>query len=77
MTTFEKVKELLANQLSVDPEKITIDSDIVKDLGADSLDIFEMLMTMEEEFDINLPDDKAKEIKNISDLVDFIDQSKA
>jgi acyl carrier protein len=74
--TFEKVKKLLAEQLNIDPDKITPESDIINDLKADSLDVFQMLMSLEEEFNISVPDEKAQELKKISDIVKFIDSQK-
>ncbi len=74
--TFEKVKKMLAEQLNIDEEKITLESDIINDLKADSLDVFQMLMSLEEEFNISVPDDKAQELKKISDIVNFIDSQK-
>ncbi len=74
--TFEKVRKLLAEQLNIAEDKITMDSDIINDLKADSLDVFQMLMTLEEEFGISVPDEKAQELKKVSDIVNFIDQSK-
>ena len=57
MDTFEKIRALLAEQLDVDPAKITMDSDIMSDFEADSLDIVDMVMTLEDEFGIEVPDD--------------------
>lgn len=74
--TFEKVKKLLAEQLNINEDKITLESDIINDLKADSLDVFQMLMSLEEEFNISVPDDKAQELKKISDIVAFIDSQK-
>ena len=71
--TFEKVKKMLAEQLNIEEDKITMDSDIINDLKADSLDVFQMLMSLEEEFNISVPDEKAQELKKISDIVEFID----
>ncbi|MEG1520285.1 MAG: acyl carrier protein [Clostridia bacterium] len=76
MNTFEKVRELLASQLNLGLDKISLDSDIIGDLGADSIDLFEMLMHMDEEFNISLPEEKAKNIKTVGDLVKFIDELK-
>lgn len=76
MNTFEKVRELLASQLNLGIEKITQESDIIADLGADSIDLFEMLMHMDEEFNISLPEEKAKNIKTVGDLVRYIDELK-
>lgn len=75
--TFEKVKKMLAEQLNIDEDTIKIDSDIINDLKADSLDVFQMLMSLEEEFNITVPDDKAQELRKVSDIVNYIDsQSK-
>lgn len=71
--TLEKVKELLANQLNIDVKNIKDNSKIIEDLGADSLDMIEMLMTLEEEFEISVPDDKAEGLKTVSDIANFID----
>ncbi len=74
MATFEKVRELLMAQLNLDEEKVTMEADIVDDLQADSLDVFEMLVIMEEEFNITLSDDRAKQIKTVGDLVAFVEE---
>jgi len=74
--TFDKVKKLLAEQLNADESKITMDSDILTDLKADSLDVFQLLMNLEEEFDISVPDEKAQELKKVGDIVKFIDSVK-
>lgn len=71
--TLDKVKELIAQQLNIDASKITPASRIVEDLGADSLDTVEMLMTMEEEFGITIPDEDAMQLKTIKNIVDYID----
>ena len=73
MNTFEKVKKMLAEQLNIDENKITMDSEIIADLKVDSLDMFQMLMSLEEEFGITVPDEKAGELKKVSDIVAFID----
>ena len=74
MATFDKVKELLIEQLNLDEEKVTMEADIIEDLQADSLDIFEMLVIMEEEFNITLSDERAKQIKTVGDLVTFVEE---
>ena len=71
--TLDKVKELISQQLNIDASKITPASRIVEDLGADSLDTVEMLMTMEEEFGITIPDEDAVQLKTIKNIVDYID----
>ena len=76
MATYEKVKSLLAEQLTINPEKIAMESEIVADLGADSLDMVEMMMSMEEEFGITVDEDKAAELKTVADIVALIDGNK-
>ena len=63
MDTFEKIRALLAEQLDVDPAKITMDSDIMSDFEADSLDIVDMVMTLEDEFGIEVPDDAIESLR--------------
>ncbi len=70
---FEKVSELLAQQLGVDKATVTKESEIIKDLGADSLDVVEMLMGLEEEFGIELTDEEAVNLKTVGDIVAIIE----
>lgn len=74
--TFEKISELLAKQLGVAKESITLESEIIKDLGADSLDIVEMLMGLEEEFNIEVSEDEAVALRTVGDIVTIIDSKK-
>ena len=74
MTTAEKVKELLSKQLNKPVEEITEDKEVVKDLGADSLDVVELLMNLEEEFNITVPEDVAVGIKTVEDIIKAIDK---
>lgn len=74
--TIEKVKEIIANQLSVDVKKLTEKTNIAEELGADSLDVVEILMALEEEFNVSIPDEAIPNIKTIKDVVDFIDSNK-
>ena len=74
--TFEKIKKLIANQLGIDEAKITEDARLIEDLGADSLDTVEMLMTLEEEFGIQIPDEEAMQLSTIKSIVDLIDSKK-
>ena len=74
--TFEKVREQIASQLNVSAEKITLETDIIKDLKADSLDVVEMIMTLEEEFKISVPEEKASTLKTVGDIVAFVDSVK-
>lgn len=76
MATFDKIQEMLAEQLSVDADKVTPEASIIDDLGADSLDVVEMLMELENEFGVNVPDEKAQELKTVGDIVKFIDDNK-
>ncbi|MBR2616928.1 MAG: acyl carrier protein [Clostridia bacterium] len=76
MATYEKVKSLLVEQLTINPEKIAMESEIIADLGADSLDMVEMMMSMEEEFGITVDEDKAAELKTVADIVALIDGNK-
>jgi acyl carrier protein len=73
----ERVIEIVAEQLGVDKEKITRDTHFVNDLGADSLDTVELVMELEEEFDINIPDDAAEKIQKVGEAIDFIDKAQS
>lgn len=75
-TTFEKVRDIIAKQLSVKPEEVKAESNIAEDLGADSLDLVEILMSLEDEFGISIPDEAIPQIKTIKDVVEFIDTNK-
>ena len=74
--TLDKVKQMLANQLNIQVEKIKEDSRLIEDLGADSLDMIEMLMSLEEEFGMTVPDDKVEGLKTVENIVSFIDSVK-
>ena len=76
MSTFDKVKAIVVEQLGVDESEVAIDSTFIDDLGADSLDIVELIMAFEEEFNIEIPDDVAEKIKTVKDSVDYIDSTK-
>jgi acyl carrier protein len=73
---YARLQRLVAEQLGVDPDKITGDSLFVNDLGADSLDTVELVMELEEEFDINIPDDEAEKIQTIADAIRYILQQR-
>ncbi len=73
MSTFEKVKNMLVEKLGVAEDKITLDSEIIKDLGADSLDLVEMLLSLEENFGVTVTDEQTETIKSVKDIVDIID----
>ena len=76
MNTFDKVKAIVVEQLGVDEAEVTIDSTFIDDLGADSLDIVELNMAFEEEFNVEIPDDVAEKIKTVKDTVEYIDSAK-
>ena len=76
MSTFDKVKAIVVEQLGVDEAEVTIDSTFIDDLGADSLDIVELIMAFEEEFNVEIPDDVAEKIKTVKDTVEYIDSTK-
>lgn len=71
--TFDKIKSILAEQLDADIEEMTMDTDIAKDLGADSLDVVELLMSIEDEFSVEIPDEEIENIKTIGELVEYIE----
>jgi acyl carrier protein len=70
--TFEKVKKIIVEQLGVEDEEVTMESSFIDDLGADSLDIVELIMALEEEFDIEIPDSEAEKIATVGNAVDYI-----
>ncbi len=76
VSTFEKVKEITVEQLSVEAAEVTMDSTFIDDLGADSLDIVELIMAFEEEFNIEIPDETAEKIRTVRDAVELIDKEK-
>ena len=69
----EKVKEILAEQLDVEEEKITAETDIQVDLGDDSLDVVDLLMSIEDEFEVEVPDEEIENIKTVGSLVSYIE----
>lgn len=69
---FQKIKSIIADQLGVDEEEITMESSFIDDLGADSLDIVELIMALESEFDIEFPDEDAEKVVTVGDVVDYI-----
>lgn len=72
---FEKIREIIADQLDADPESITMDTDLMKDLEADSLDAVEIIMAIESEYDLEIPDDRAEEFKMVSNIVSYIEEN--
>jgi acyl carrier protein len=73
-STFERVRGIIAERLGVDEDKVAMDSEFIADLNADSLDLVEVIMAMEQEFDLEIKDDEAEQIRSVSDAVRFIDE---
>lgn len=69
---FDKVKEIIVDQLGVEEDEVALESSFVEDLGADSLDIVELIMALEEEFGLEIPDDEAEKISTVNDAVEYI-----
>ena len=69
---FEKLQQIIAEVLNIDPEEITMNTTFVDDLGADSLDVFQIIMGIEEEFDIEIPTEEAEQIASVGDAVEAI-----
>ena len=76
MNTIEKVKKLIADQLCISVDDIKDDANIIEDLGADSLDIVELLMSFEDEFKVSIPDEKLDDLKTLPQIVKLIDEYK-
>ena len=72
---FEKMKKILAEQLDADIDSITLETDIQDDLGADSLDVVEMLMSIEDEFGVEIPDEEVENLHTIGDVVNYISKN--
>ena len=73
-TTFDRLKKLIVEQLGVDEEEVTPQDSFVEDLNADSLDLVELIMSLEEEFGMEISDEDAEKIQKVSDAVDFIEE---
>ena len=69
----EKVREILCDQLDVEEEQVTLDASITDDSGADSLDVVDLVMSIEEEFDLEFPDEEVENIKTVGDIVKYIE----
>ncbi len=74
--TADRVKKIVVEHLGVEAEKVTEDASFIDDLGADSLDIVELVMAFEEEFSVEIPDDAAEKISTVSDAIKYIDENK-
>jgi acyl carrier protein len=72
MAVEDKMVDIIVEQLSVDKEKVVAGASFVDDLGADSLDLVELIMAMEEEFDVEIPDEEAEKIATVQDAIDFV-----
>ncbi len=72
---FEKVREILCDQLDIAEEEVTLESNILEDFGADSLDIVDFVMSLEEEFDREIPDEDIEGIKTVGDVVSYIENA--
>ncbi|WP_410208149.1 acyl carrier protein [Fusobacterium sp.] len=68
----DKIREIVVEQLGVEPEQVVPEANFVEDLGADSLDTVELIMAFEEEFDVEIPDTDAEKIKTVQDVIDYI-----
>ena len=77
MDVFEKVKKILCDQLDLEEEQVTEEAEVIEDLGADSLDIVDLVMTLEEEFDTEIPDEDIENLKAVGDIVKYIEDHAA
>jgi acyl carrier protein len=77
MAIFDDVKEVVVEQLNVSPDEVTLEANFVEDLGADSLDVVELVMALEEKFEIEIPDSDAEGIQSVKDVVDYIEKAKS
>ncbi len=72
----DKIKEVIVDQLGVDADQVTLEANFIDDLGADSLDTVELIMAFEEEFDIEIPDADAENIRTVQDVLNFVNAAK-
>ena len=77
MTTFENVKEIIVDTLSLDPEEIKLESDLINDLGIDSLDVMELVMAIDEKCNVTIPDEEIPNLTTVEAIVKYIDANKA
>lgn len=71
---FEKIRDVLAQQFEIDPETISMDTNLIDDLGADSLDVVELIMSVEDEFGIAIPDENAANLVTVAKIVDYLEK---
>ncbi len=74
MESMDRIKKILVDRLGVDESKITENSSFLTDLGADSLDIVDLIMELEEEFDLEIPDEEAEKMKTVGDVIKYLDK---
>ena len=74
MDIFEQVKKILCDQLDLEEEQVNEDSEVIDDLGADSLDIVDLVMTLEDEFDIEIPDEDIENFHTVGDVVNYLEE---
>jgi acyl carrier protein len=74
MATFDRIKKIIVEQLEVGEDEVTMQASVAEDLGADSLDIVELIMALEEEFEIEIPDEDAEKFRTVQDAVTYIDE---
>ncbi|MBE6862545.1 MAG: acyl carrier protein [Ruminococcus sp.] len=72
---FEKLKDIIVDQLGVDEAAVTMEANIQDDLGADSLDVVDLITTLEDEFDVSIPDEAVEEIKTVGDIVNYVEKN--
>ncbi|MBQ8961968.1 MAG: acyl carrier protein [Ruminococcus sp.] len=72
---FEKIRDIIVDQLGVDEDQVTTEANIQDDLGADSLDVVDLIQTIEDEYDLSIPDEAVEEIKTVGDIVNYIEKN--
>ncbi|HOR21192.1 MAG TPA: acyl carrier protein [Ruminococcus sp.] len=72
---FEKIRDIIVDQLGVDEDEVTTEANIQDDLGADSLDVVDLIRTIEDEYDLSIPDEAVEEIKTVGDIVNYIEKN--
>ena len=72
---FERIREIICDQLDLEEDKVTMDSDIMEDFGADSLDVVDLVMSIEDEFGLEVPDDQIENFRTVGDVVRYIEEN--